>query len=148
MFKRAELLAGWRALTGVAAPPLEVVIFGNSEFTSTCSEQMIRTVRGSRTDFTGGLHFWIKAMEAIDWYDVEPSFTAYAEAALCEPICSGEFADVVGAYSCSLVPPLPGFLDDLAGWKSGLRMYNEWNDVAVLAELTDSFLLFTWSTSA
>jgi hypothetical protein len=94
------------------------------------------------------LQFWIKAMEAADWYNVEPYFTTYAEAALCEPITSGEFASVVDDYSCSLVPPLPEFVRDLRGWRWGLRMYGEWNDVAVIAELADTFVVFTWSTSA
>ena len=148
MFDKQELLAGWRALTGVTSPPLEVVEFGNSDFTSPCSEQHIRAVRGARAKFTGGLQFWIKAMEATDWYNVEPYFTTYAEAALCEPIESGEFARVVDEYSCSLVPPLPEFVRDLSGWRCGLRMYGEWNDVVVIAELADSFILLTWSTSA
>ncbi len=87
-------------------------------------------------------------MEAIDWYEAEPHFTTYAEAALCEPITAAEFAAVVREYSCSLVPPLPPFLLDLVGWRGGLRMYGEWNDVAVIAELADSFVLFTWGTSA
>ena len=148
MFERSELVAGWRALTGGAAPPLEVVEFGNSDFTSLGSEQHIRAVRGARTDFAGGLQFWINAMESIDWYNGEPYFTAYAEAALCEPIACEEFAYVVKAFSCSLLPPLPGFVQDLVGWKSGLRMYGEWNNVAVIAELAASYVLFTWSTSA
>ncbi len=148
MFDKQELLASWRALAGTPSPPLEVVEFGNSDFTSLGSEQHIRAVRGARADFTDGLQFWIKAMEATDWYNVEPYFTSRAEAALCEPIGADEFARVVKEYSCSLVPPLPEFVRVLGGWRRGLRMYGEWNDVAVIAELSDSFILFTWSTSA
>ena len=148
MFDKQQFLAEWRALTGTPSPPLEVVEFGHEDFTSRGSEQMIRVVRGARADFASGLQFWIKAMEAIDWYDVKPRFTTYAESALCEPISSREFARVVDEYSCSLVPPLPGFVSDLSGWQCGLRMYNEWNAIAVIAELADSFVLFTWSTSA
>lgn len=148
MFDRRELLSGWRSLTGVASPPLEVVEYGSHDFTSPCSEQQIRAVRGSRADFAGGLQFWIKAMEATDSHNMEPYFTTYAEAALCEPIGSGEFARVVDEFSCSLVRPLPKFVLDLDGWRWGLRMYGEWNDVAVVAELADSLVLFTWSTSA
>jgi hypothetical protein len=145
---RQELLTVWRAQTGVPSPPLEVVEFGNQDFTSPCSEQTIRAVRGARVEFASGLLFWVKAMEATDWFNPEPYFTTYAEAALCEPIGAAEFASVVCEYSGSLVPPLPGFLRELGGWRSGRRMYAEWNDVAVVAELADSFVLFAWSTSA
>lgn len=148
MFDRSQLLADWRALTEIASPPLEVVEFGNRDFTSICSEQHIRVARGSRADFPSGLLFWIKAMEATDWYNLEPFFTTYAEAALCEPIESSEFTSTVNEYICSLVPSLPEFVLNLSGWHSGLRMYGEWNDVAIMAELADSYILFTWSTSA
>jgi hypothetical protein len=148
MFDKQELLTRWHALSGSPSPPLEVVEFGNTDFTSPCSEQHIRVVRGAHADFADGLQFWIKAMEATDWYNVEPYFTTYAEAALCEPIMLSEFASVVNEYSCSLVPPLPEFVLDLRGWRRGLRMYGEWNDVAVIAEIADTFVVFTWSTSA
>jgi hypothetical protein len=145
---RDELLAGWRALTGVPSPPLEVVEFGNQDFIPPSSEQMIRAVRGIRTDFPSGLLFWVKAMETTGSFSPGPYFTGYAEAALCIPIGPAEFASVVDEYSGSLVPLLPGFVRDLAGWRSGRRMYAEWNDVAVVAELADAFVLFAWSTSA
>jgi len=148
VFDKREFFADWRTLTGVPSPPLDVVEFGHRDFTSPCSEQMIRAVRGASADFARGLLFWIKAMEATDWFESEPHFTRYAEAALCEPIGQEEFARVVGEYSVSLVPPLPQFLRDLGGWRSGLRMYGEWNDQAVVAEVADSFVLFTWGTSA
>lgn len=148
MIARRELIAEWRALTEVPSPPLEFVEFGNQDFRSTCSEQVIRVVRGARADFASGLLFWIKAMEATDWFGPEPYFTAYAEAALCEPIGPEEFERIVDEYSGSLVPPLPDFVRNLAWWRSGRRMYAEWNDVAVLAELDDAFVLFAWSTSA
>ena len=148
MIEKRELLAGWRALTGMPSLPLEVVEFGNQDFTSSCSEQMIRAVRGARADFASGLLFWVKAMEATDWFGPEPYFTTYAESALCEPIGPEEFDRVVAEYSGSLVPPLPGFVRDSGGWRSGRRMYAEWNDVAVVAELAEAFVLFAWSTSA
>lgn len=143
------MLADWRAHTGVASPPLEVVEFGHRDFTSPSSEQSIFAVRASKADFAGALSFWVKAMEATGGYDrPEPYLSAYAEAALCEPIASEEFSNVVSVYSGSLVPPLPAFLLELTGWESGLRMYNEWNDVVVTAETAISFVLFAWGTSA
>jgi hypothetical protein len=148
MIEKHELFSGWRALTGVSSPPLEVVTFGQQDFTSPCSEQMIWAVRGTRADFASGLLFWVRAMEATEWFNTEPYFTTYAESALCEPIEPTEFGRVVAEYSGSLVPPLPRFVQDLDGWRSGRRMYGEWNDVAVVAELAEAFVLFAWSTSA
>jgi hypothetical protein len=148
MIEKHELVSGWRALTGVTSSLIEAVAFGNQDFTSPCSEQMIWVVRGMRADFASGLFFWVKAMEATEWFNTEPYFTTYAESALCEPIGPAEFARIVAEYSGSLVPPLPGFVQDLAGWRSGRRMYGEWNDVAVVAELAEAFVLFAWSTSA
>ncbi len=101
-----------------------------------------------RADFASGLLFWVKAMEATDWHNLEPFFTTYAESALCEPIGPAEFGWMVSDYSGSLVPSLPLFVQDVAGWRSGRRMYAEWNDVAVVAVLAEVFVLFAWSTSA
>jgi hypothetical protein len=148
MFDRQELLSGWRARTEVRSPPLEVLEFGNQDFTSPCSEQSIRVVRGARLDFTDGLLFWVKAMEATDWFAPKPHFTRYTEAAMCRSIGPTEFLRVVGQYSISLLPPLPAFVRDLSGWQSGLRMYAEWNNQEVMAELAGEFLLFAWTTSA
>ena len=80
MFDRRERLVGWRALTGLASPPLDVVEFGVDDFTL-----LGRAAHPSRSEFTadfsGGLLFLIKTIEATDWYKVEPYFTTYAESA-------------------------------------------------------------------
>lgn len=34
------------------------------------------------------------------------------------------------------------------GFRAGLKIYNDWNDVAALAELEDGFVAFYWSTTA
>src|SRR4051812_33035956 len=146
MFTKHELLADWRALTGISSPPLEVEEFGAADLSSRSSEEFICAVRGARAEFSSGLLFWVKAMEATGW--TEPDFIKYAEAALCEPIGPAEFARAVDEHSRSVRTPLPKFVRDLAGWRSGLRMYAEWNDVAVVAELADSFVLFVWMTGA
>jgi hypothetical protein len=148
MFEKRELVAGWRTRTEVASPPLQVLEFGPNDFTSASSEQVIRAVRGVRADFADGLLFWVKAMEASKWNGTQQYFTSYVEAALCEQIDSREFAHIVAEYSGELVPPLPEFLLDLTGWQAGRRMYAEWNDVAVVGELADSYILYEWSTSA
>jgi hypothetical protein len=138
-------------LTDYAAadsPPLEVVEFGNLDFQPPCSEQYIWAFRGAKRDFKDGLLFWIKSLQAQGWEGRESYFAPYAGSALCEPIGEEDFARLVAEYSGSLRVPLPEFLQDFAGYRSGLRMYREWNDVAAVAELSDSFVAFYWSTSA
>ena len=68
--------------------------------------------------------------------------------ARCEPITEREFARLVGKCSGSLRQPLPEFLRHSDGFQAGMRMYADWNDVGVVAELRDSFVAFYWSTTA
>src|SRR5262245_8413860 len=154
MFTKSELLAGWRALTGGLSPPLEVVKFVGDDFTSPSSEQSVTAVRGARADFSSGLLFWVKAMEVMGCGTPEQPYLddwplrRYVDLAPCEPIGPAEFARVVDEHSGCLRFPLPKFVLDLAGRRSGLRMYAEWNEVMVVAEPADSFVLFEWFTTA
>jgi hypothetical protein len=148
MIIRAEWLANYRKLASEALPAIEVVEFEHNDFKSPASEQMIWTGCGVRANFSSGMLFWMKAMEASERLSPEPYFTTYAEAALCQPIDQAEFSRIVSEYSESLVPPLPKFLLNLEGWRSGSRMYADWNDVAIIAELSQHFIAFGWSTSA
>ena len=77
-----------------------------------------------------------------------PAGALLAEAGLCEPITAAEFAGLVAEYSRSLRQSLPAFLTELDGFRSGLRMDNEWNDLAALAELPEAFVAFYWYTTA
>jgi hypothetical protein len=58
------------------------------------------------------------------------------------------FAKLLGEYSESLLHPIPPWLKELNGFQSGLRMYAEWDDVAAVAEISDSYVSFHWSTTA
>jgi hypothetical protein len=64
---------------------------------------------------------------------------------LCLPINETEFKAFITDYSESLLTPL-GL--SLTGFRAGLKMYNDWNDVAAIAQLEDGFVAFYWSTSA
>jgi hypothetical protein len=127
---------------------MTVVEFGHQDFDPPCSEQAVWAFSGSRADFQSGLHFWIKTLQAQGWEGRESAFTGYAEAGLCESITESEFRHLVAEYSGSLIRPLPTFLVEWNGFRSGLRMYADWNDVAAVAELADSFVAFYWSTTA
>jgi len=146
VFTREELIAALPGLASSPMPLLEVVEFGNLDFTIPGSEQTIWAFRGSKRDFASGLLFWVKTLQAQDIR--EGYFISYATAGLCQPISKAEFARLVEEYSGSLRSPLPPFLCYLDGFRSGLRMYAEWNDIGAVAELTEDFVAFYWSTTA
>ena len=148
MFSRQDLIAELPRLAALAAPPMEVTEFDQWDFESPSSEEEIWVFRGAKQDFDNGLLFWIKTLQAQDWQGREAYFAPYAEAGFCEPITEAEFVSLVAGYSGRLQLPLPPFLLELGGYRSGLRMYAEWNDVAAVAELVDSFVAFYWCTTA
>ena len=148
VFTRQELIAELPHLTAVESPPLEVMELGPEDFESPFSEQCIRAFRGLKRDFASGLLFWVKTLQAQGWKGRESYFAGYAEAGLCEPVTEADFARLVAEYSGALREPLPPFVRELGGFRFGLRMYADWNDVAVVAELPEAFVAFYWSTTA
>jgi hypothetical protein len=148
MFTRQELIAELPRLAAAASPPLEVVEFDSGHFTSPSGEEQIWAFRGSKRDYPSGLLFWVKSLQAQGWEGKESYLISYAEGGLCEPLTESEFARVVTEYSGGLRRPLPQFLVELGGFRAGLRMNADWNDVAVVAELAEAYVAFSWSTSA
>src|SRR5262249_12540912 len=98
--------------------------------------------------FPSGLLFWVKTLQTQGWEGRESYFAGYAGAGLCESVTAAEFAWLVAEYSRSLRHPLPPSLRELGGFRTGLRMYAEWHDVAAVAELPEAFVAFYWSTTA
>jgi len=147
VFTKRELAAELLALSPLAPPPIEVIEYANYDFGWPSSEQVILAYRGSKHDFASGLRFWVQTLLVQGWQEQE-SYFAYAEAGLCMPVSELEFAQLVAEYSSSLKKPLPPFLISLDGFRSGLKMYAEWNNVAALAEVADAFVAFYWSTAA
>jgi hypothetical protein len=148
VFTRQELIAELPRLAATDSPPLEVAQFDSRCFVAPDCEEFIWAFRGWKRDFASGLQFWAKALQAQGWSGREAYFQPYAEAGLCEPITEPEFARLVAEYSGALRRPLPSYLGELAGFRSGLRMHMDWNDVAAVAELADAFIAFCWSTTA
>jgi hypothetical protein len=143
MFSLQELVAAIPSVVAVNSPPLEIVQFGNYDFESPCSEQSISVFDGRKGDFADWVTFWIRTLQAQDLPTGE-----YAASALCEPITEEEFTRVIKEYSNMLRPELPVYLQEIKEYRSGLRMYGDWNDVAITAELSEAFIAFYWSTSA
>ncbi|MDR3637840.1 MAG: hypothetical protein P4L84_28800 [Isosphaeraceae bacterium] len=148
MFSQQELISELPRLADAVSPPMEIAEFSNQDFEPPCSEQKLWAFRGFKTEFASGLRFWIKTLQAQGWDGRESYFMPYAEAGLCEPIAEGEFIRLVAEYTGSLRHALPQYIRELSGFRSGLRMYADWNDVAAMAELDESYVAFYWSTTA
>lgn len=148
MFTREELAADLPRLIATEASPIEHVEFGHEDFTSPCSEQSLDLFLGSKKNFVSGLHFWVKTLQAQNWAGREAYFRPYAEAGLCELLSRAEFSNLVAEYCGSLTKRLPPPLLDLDTFRSGMRMYADWNDIGAVAELNDAFVAFYWSTTA
>lgn len=143
MFTRQELIAELPRLAAADAPPLEVALVEGPEW-----EESLWAFRGWKRDFASGLLFWVKALQAQDWSGRESYFRPYTESGLCQPCTADEFARLVAVHSGCLPQPIPPFLGEFAGYRAGLQMSADWNDVAAVAELADTFVAFCWSTTA
>ena len=170
MFSRERLIAEMWGLSDVPGPIIEVVQFRQEEFESTCSEESILAFFATKRDCLDPLLFWIKALEHTWGERIIPQRPARAKkraaeiknesdsadkdyyrlmtAALFEPLNKEDFVRLVQEYSRGLQKPLPYFLRDFSGYQSGLRMYADWDDVAVVAEFSESYKAFFWQTTA
>jgi hypothetical protein len=149
LFTRQEIAATLSELAALQPLPIEIVRFDQLDFETPSSEESIVAAHGSQQVFSSGLLFWIKTIQAEDWLGHRAKyFVPHVQAGLCQPITEKEFAATVAEHSCGLRHQLPAFLVPLTGFQSGLRMYDDWNEVAVVAELTDAFVAFFWETTA
>jgi hypothetical protein len=153
MFSRESLLEKLEAIvhTGTdvrdfASGRIQLLEFGHTDFSSSSSEETIIVHRGSKTDFSGALGFWLASLFSQDWLGREDYAVPYASEGLCLEINETEFETLVKGYSSSLHTPLE--LPMVQGFRAGLKMYDDWNDVAFLAEFEDGFVAFYWSTTA
>ena len=149
MFSREALLKKLETVTDFrdfASDRIEVLEFGHTDFSSSSSEQIIIIHRGSRDDFLDALAFWLASLFSQDWLGRDEYALPYAREGLCLEINATEFAAFIKEYSSSLRTALE--LPIAQGFRAGLKMYNNWNDVAALAEFEDGFVAFYWSTTA
>jgi hypothetical protein len=149
MFSRAQWLEKLEAVTDIqdfASDQIQVLEYGHTDFASPSSEQMILIHRGSKTDFSDALGFWMASLFSQDWLGREQYALPYAREGLCREISEEDFDALIEAYAGSLRTPLE--LPLARGFQDGLKMLDDWNDVAVLAEFEDGFVAFYWSTTA
>lgn len=154
MFDRHHLLANWRSQP-LPDPDALFLMERSSRDFRMFGEDWLDFGRGARADFLGPLHFWISAYFATSIYeqpvlpaDINDEEAAVIESALCEPISREEFLRILDDYAGNLFEPLPAFMRKLDGWRGGLRQYNDWNWVEVVAELNEGYLYFSWGTTA
>jgi hypothetical protein len=153
MFSRESLLEKLEAIaeTGTGfrdfvSERIQVLEYGHSDFSSSSSERTIIIHRGSREDFSDTLGFWLASLFSQDWLGRDEYALPYAREGLCLEIDETEFEALIKEYSSSLHTPLE--LPMTRGFRTGLKMYDNWNNVAALAELEDGFVAFYWSTTA
>ena len=147
MFSPEELITDLHQFAYGETLPLEIVEFGYMDFDTPSMEQGIWAFRGLKQDFDSGPRFWIATLRAQGWEDRETCFIPYAESGLCRLIGAFSFRQLVAEYSGSLRNPLPPFVGASATFIDAQLMYDDWNDVAALAETEDSFVAFYWSTT-
>jgi hypothetical protein len=153
MFSQESLLEKLEAIaaTGTdfrdfASDQIQVLEFDHADFSSSSSEQIIIVHRGSRIDFSDTLGFWLASLFSQDWLGRDEYALPYAREGLCLEIDETEFETSIKEYSGSLQTPLE--LPLCRGFRAGLKMYDDWNDVAAIAELEHGFVAFYWSTTA
>ncbi len=127
---------------------MDIFRFGQECFHTPSAEESIITCCGSKEHFKSAMTFWLHALFAEDWTSRENYFASYAESGLCVPISCDAFYGMINECSNWLRPELPTFLlgreDLLCAWK----MYDNWDDVAIVAERRSDFIAFHWQTTA
>jgi hypothetical protein len=153
MFSREMLLEKLEAITATGtdfrdfvSDRIQVLEFGHTDFSSASSEENIIIHLGSRIDFSGALGFWLASLFSQDWRGRDEYALPYAREGLCLEINETEFETLIKGYSGSLHTPRE--LPLSRGFRAGLKMYDDWNDVAAVAELEHGFVAFYWSTTA
>jgi hypothetical protein len=149
MFRREDLLVRLETIIDYrdfVSDRIQVSEFGPTDFSSASSEESIIVHRGLKTDFSDALGFWLASLFSQDWLGRDEYALPYAREGLCLGFTEDEFETFVKDYSSSLQKPLG--LPLAPGFRSGLKMYDDWNDVAAFAELEAGFVAFYWNTTA
>lgn len=141
MFTHKELMERWSDISRWDLPPFRVAEYDREKDFVIWDDHtgFISTFLGEKRWFESGLHFWIATHQVVEGYD--------EESGLCAPISQNEFARLVSEHG-SRLKKLPGFLLALDGFVAGLKMYDDWNEFAAVAELPETFVAFYWMSTA
>ncbi len=147
-------------------PPMQVLEFNPK----VSGEQYIILCRGLKTDFDNAEHFWLKARQKREWWDVwgdggglgneyeNYRLLATDSVKADEPLqyvslSENEFYELINQYPCfeKLAQPLSQILglDELRPcYVVGAYARAKWNSVMAMAEFKDEFAAFHWHTTA
>jgi hypothetical protein len=148
MFSREEFLSALPVSFEGTCPLIDAVEFGPDAFRCPCGEEQIRIHRGKRANFKSIVQFWVASLSSQDWKEREAYFLPYLQSGKCRPISENEFNDLVTTYSGELQQRLALPLHSAVGFINAVQMYDEWNDMAAVAEYEDEFVAFYWDTTA
>ncbi len=148
MFTSQELIENSSAL--MLLPPAEITIlsFTQDDFKSTDAEEEIQIHRGDAAQFENGLHFWVKSIQNQDWHNRSEYLFPYLQEGKCLMISEAYFNQLAWKFTLNLKssPSLP--LHSECNFIGALCMYDDWNDVAIVAGYDNEYIAFYWSTSA
>ena len=122
--------------------------FDQWSFESPSSEEAILVTHADKSAVDCAIDFWIWSMLADDWHDRTHYFIPYAETALCAPLTESEFLSIVKQRCSRLKQMLPAFMNNSQGFITALKMFDDWNDVAAIAEYETCYTAFYWNTTA
>ncbi|MGI4790548.1 MAG: hypothetical protein ACRYFS_17055 [Janthinobacterium lividum] len=147
MFTLAELLEQLPELITQKSPAMNQVEYTQFDFVHPDSEESIVIHRGTKTDFESALQFWIHSIYSVQEQDLGlEHLLIYAQAGKFVSLPAAEFCLLVEQHAYYLRSPLD--LPSKGAFISAMQMYDEWDDIALLAEFSEEYLSFYWSTTA
>ena len=153
MFTQAELLKQLPKLVEQVSPhierveyTLERVEYTQYDFKHPESEGSIVIHCGARTAFQGALQFWMHSVRSLGDQDLGPYFlTRLAKSGKFAGLAATDFYGLAKRYSHDLVSPL--ILSPKGEFISAMQIYDDWDDIAILAEFQEEYISFYWSTT-
>lgn len=146
MFTQEELLAKLPRLMEQDALPMERVEFLPEDFDSSSSEENIVVDRGLKMEFESALQFWVQSLRTQDLAKRQDYILKYARTGKCTQMIAADFDHLIKEYSYSLKTPIS--LAPKSKFISAMQMYDDWNDIALLAEFEQEYIAFYWATTA
>jgi len=147
LFDQNDLKKGIDQIDESKRSKLEVVHFTANDFESPSSEESLIICGGDKHAFMSPVEFWLLSLKADHWSGREEYFRNYALSALCKPIDQTQFLKIVSEQTSRLRHSLPVPIED-KHISNPQMMYNDWDDVALLAELGNNYFSMHWETTA
>ena len=138
MFDRTQMAAMARRLP--RQPPRTLIAL---YFENPVGEAVGAAHRGFKRWFGSALEFWIASSRRVT--DAYPDFRGAEGYDLCQPIAEPEFLAI--AQQC-LHALQRVDLNPQGGFLAALKMSDEWNEIAAVAEYGEEFIALYWTTGA